>query len=118
MKYILLVVYLLLSSSGLLFIKSGTSNLAVTLGPADLSMQLGYHLLIGFVLYVTSFLLSLWLMKQFALSYLYPIGVGVGNLIICLSSVLIFKEHITGLSWIGILFVCIGAVCINLGRGQ
>ncbi len=117
MLIFLFCLYIALSSSGMLMIKMGTSGTAFSSAGGVLNVSLNVKLLIGIVLYVFSFILSMVLMSQMNLSVLYPLGAGLLNLIICLFSVFVLKEAITVPQWIGIALIAAGVVLMNF-RGR
>ncbi|GMO27003.1 MAG: SMR family transporter [Termitinemataceae bacterium] len=116
MSYFLFAAYLLISLTGLMFLKQGSKYLSVSWTNPVLNLNIGAHLIIGCALYGVSFIISLFVMKRFDLSYYYPIAVGVGNVLVSLASMFVFKEHIPFFSWIGILLVCAGVALINFGK--
>lgn len=115
-SYFLFAVYLLISLTGLMFLKQGSNNLSFSFSNSIFNLTLGYPLVIGVIFYGVSFVLSLFVMKRFDLSYYYPISVGVGNVLVSIASVLVFKEHISVFSWIGIALVTAGITLINVGK--
>jgi len=68
--------------------------------------------IIGFLLYMFSALLWLWILQNADLSFAYPM-LSTAYVLIVLSSKFILKEHVPLIRWIGVIVVCIGIFLIS-----
>lgn len=114
MKIIMLSIYLLLTTSGLVLMKLGgnTGALIIKSGTLDFSMSLISCL--GFVCYIGSFLIFTRLVNMFNLSYIYPISAGIVQILTLVASYFILKEPISVQGIIGAVIIIIGIVIMNI----
>lgn len=113
MSIVIFVIYLIASVSGMLLVKIGAeaTNLGVNQGVIGLNMP--WYSIVGMLLYIISFLLWMVLLNSHNLSYIYPISMGLSQALILIVAVLVLKEEIAPVQWIGIVVVLIGVVLIN-----
>lgn len=116
MQYLLIVVYLILTVAGLVFMKLGGNpgTLAVKDGTITLGMSIVSG--IGFVCYLGSFLLFTRIVVMFDLSYIYPIVTGVVQILTLIASAVVFKEHMSIQSVIGAIMIIIGIIIMNFKK--
>jgi len=115
MKVILVIIYLILTVSGVILMKKGgnAGKIAITAGEFNLSISLISCL--GFLCYIGSFLLYTRIVMMFDnLSYITPICTGLAQIMTILGAWLILKEQLTGLTIGGIALVIAGIVVMNL----
>lgn len=113
----IILIYVMLSVSGLLLLKIGTTkafNLSIANGNVNISFNV--ILLIGTCFYVMSFVTSLIAMRAIDLSIFYPISAGLGYILVCLLSHFVLKENISRRQLIGILFILVGVIFMNLRK--
>lgn len=113
MFYILFILYLVLTSCGLLYIKLGGQSTSASITNSIFSIQLDFRLIIGLICYVLSFLLYTIILQKRDLSYIYPISAGIINIISVLMGVIILKEKISTSGIVGIAAIVIGVVLLN-----
>jgi len=89
-------------------------NVPLTIGIFNLHVS--PKLLIGFVFYVCSFLLSVFIISRMKPSVFYPVGTGSLLLLTCLFSHFFLKERIGSTQLIGIVLILAGVIVINLKR--
>lgn len=117
LKMIGLILYVLLSASGLTLIKIGTRRCtSFLINSKGFSLQLNWILLIGMLVYIISFLTSMLVMKNMNLSIFYPLSAGLIYVIICVLSYFFLKEEITMNQWVGMGIIFVGIIIMNLGR--
>lgn len=114
MFYLLFCCYLLLSSLGLLFLKLGGSGTNLSLDSHTFSLVMSYRLLIGLFFYVCSFLLFTFILQKRDLSWIYPLGAGIMNIVVVVMGVAVLKEKITITGAVGVAFVIVGIVLMSL----
>jgi len=114
-KYILTMVYVIFTTSGLYLMKLGGDNLSFSLKDG-INFHLGYITFFGFLCYLISFLLWQKLLITFDLSYIVPIVTGITQIIILAIGIILFKEKINVMGIIGVILVIIGIVLMVFGR--
>lgn len=116
-KYVLCIVYILFSVSGLTLIKIGS------LQPLDKSiivpiidLNLSKATLGGILCYGISFCLYLGVISKFDLGLIIPLLGGIINIAILLISFFILKEQLTYNVVLGAVIIIIGIVIMNLNN--
>lgn len=114
-KYILCVVYLFFSVSGLTLFKVGSMQEGGLTIPL-VNVVLSKWSLIGMVCYGFSFLIYLCVISKFDLGVIIPIIGGVINILILAVSYFILKENLSTWSIVGAIIISIGIVIMNIGK--
>ncbi len=116
MQYVLIVVYLVLTVAGLVFMKLGGNpgSLAVKDGTITLGMSVVSG--IGFICYLCSFLLFTRIVVMFDLSYIYPIVTGIVQILTLVASAVVFKENMSMQSVIGAVIIIVGIIIMNFKK--
>lgn len=116
MQYVLIVVYLILTVAGLVFMKLGGNpgSLAVKDGTITLGMSVVSG--IGFICYLCSFLLFTRIVVMFDLSYIYPIVTGIVQILTLVASAVVFKENMSMQSIIGAIIIIAGIIIMNFKK--
>ena len=118
MKFILIIAYLFLTVSGLVFMKLGGNPGSFALKDGTITLGMSVISGIGFVCYLCSFLLFTRIVVMFDLSYIFPIVTGIVQVLTLVASALVFKENITMQSAIGAGIIIIGIIVMNLKEIQ
>lgn len=113
MKFILVVIYLILTLSGLILMKKGGNpgSISITDGTANFGISLVSFA--GLFCYLCSFLLFTRIVVMFDLSYIMPLCTGIVQILTLVAAKVIFKENITLTGIIGASLVIIGIVVMN-----
>ena len=112
-----LIIYVCLSATALTLIKLGLGkDSTLLLDKGGFSLSLSWMLVLGAVLYVLSFLLSMVVMKGMNLSLFYPLSAGLIYIAVCVLSFLVLKEKITTTQLIGMIVILAGIVIMNLKK--
>ncbi|MFD0676224.1 MULTISPECIES: DMT family transporter [unclassified Paenibacillus] len=90
------------------------NNVDLSLLKSNIFLLVNYKLIIGTILYITSFLSWFVILSRNELSFIYPIIVGLGYICIILLSILFLKESITLYKMLGITLILIGVIIISL----
>ena len=114
MRYILIGVYLVLTLSGLIFMKMGGNSGSLALNDGTINFSINWISAIGFVCYLGSFLLFTKLIIMFDLSYIMPLVTGIVQIGTLIASKIVFKEIITIQGLIGASIIIIGIIVMNL----
>ena len=114
MRYLLVGVYLVLTLSGLIFMKLGGNSGSLALNEGTINFSINWISAIGFVCYLGSFLLFTKLVIMFDLSYIMPLVTGVVQIATLVASKVVFKELITTQGLIGAIIIIVGIIVMNL----
>ncbi len=114
MKYLLIPVYLLLTTSGLIFMKLGANPGTLNFKDGVISASMSSVSAIGFICYICSFLLFTRLVVMFDLSWIYPLTAGIVQVLTLLASYFIFKENISTFGLVGTILVIVGIIVMNI----
>ena len=114
-NYLLAAGYVICSTSGIIFMKLGGDSLKLSAGNIW-SIQMNWKTLVGFLLYIISFLLWQRLVVKFDLSVMVPILTGLVQVVVLVSGILIFKETHSIVSTIGAVMVIAGIVVMAIAN--
>ena len=114
MKYLLIVIYMFFTTSGLTFMKLGGDSLKLGLKDG-FSLSMGWKTFVGFMLYIVSFLLWQKLLVKYDLSVMVPIVTGIIQIIILIIGYTVFKESFNVISLIGALIIVVGIIVLAYG---
>ena len=113
MKFVLVILYLILTLSGLILMKKGgnpgsfsTENGVINFGISSIS-------LLGLLCYLCSFVLFTRIVIMFDLSYIMPLTTGIVQVLTLVASKVVFKENISTTGIIGASLVIIGIIIMN-----
>lgn len=112
-----IIIYALLSATGLVLLKLGTGNkLDLQVCKEGITISVNYMLIVGMVFYILSFIVSLIIMRTTDLSYFYPLSIGMAYIIVCIMSYWVLGENISKQKLIGMLVILVGVIIMNLQR--
>ena len=115
--YIIFAVYILLSAGALTLIKLGANSASqLSIDGGVFSMKIGLMMLVGLVLYIVSFLLSLSLISSFNLSYYYPLSAGAIYVVVALFASVFLRERMSAAQYVGMALILAGIVLMNLKK--
>lgn len=110
--YVLLVLAIILNSTGGILMKIGSNNVSFGQGESLIktiqTMMTNWQLIIGIGLYGTSFVVSTLVYTKIPLNIAYPIILAGTLILVTISSVLLLKEGFTGWQLFGSIFLIIG----------
>lgn len=112
-KIVLVIVYMLLSVSGLVLMKYGGNTGTISVKEGNFNFGMSLISMLGFVCYIASFLLYTRIVVMFDLSYITPICTGIIQVLILAASYAVFKEEISKTGLIGAAIVIIGIIIMN-----
>jgi multidrug transporter EmrE-like cation transporter len=116
---LLIVLYLLLSTTGLLLIKAGLNQFhfeSQTLDEYRRLVKYAYHhpeFILGFFLYIFSFLSWLILLSKRQLTTIFPLTIGLSYASIIITSLLFLREEINLFKLIGIILIGAGILFVT-----
>ena len=114
LRILLVCVYMLLSVSGIVLIRAGSGRTALSLADGLFQLKLDAFTLGGMCCYVVSFLMFMYILSLYKLSYIVPITTGIVQVLILLAAVIVFREKITTVNLVGVLVVISGIVLMNI----
>jgi multidrug transporter EmrE-like cation transporter len=114
MKILLIIIYVVLTLSGLVLMKKGGNPGKVSISKKDINLSMSPVSALGFVCYLCSFLLFTKIVVMFDLSYIMPIVTGVVQVMTLVVANIVFKEKIDKKAIIGASLVILGIVVMNL----
>lgn len=115
MDKILVAIYLVLTVSGLALVKAGSSGGVLLSKVGDKFVwNISMLTVLGLVCYGASFVLLMWLVSKFDLSYIIPITTGIGQVLIFAIAIFFFKEQFTYVKLIAIGLIIIGVVLLQM----
>lgn len=112
----LILVSVFLGAIGQVLVKYGASALELNFAgkyliPSIISILKNVPVMCGIISYGVSFLLWIKVLSKVELSYAYPM-VSIGYILIMFFSYFIFKENISLMRLLGVLFIIIGVVLV------
>ena len=116
MQYVLILVYLVLTVAGLVFMKLGGNPGTLALKDGTITLGMSVVSGIGFVCYLCSFLLFTRIVVMFDLSYIYPIVTGIVQILTLIASAVVFKEQMSVQAVIGAILVIVGIIIMNFKK--
>ena len=114
MKIILVIIYLILTVSGLVLMKKGGNPGSILAKDGNITLGMSLVSLLGLICYICSFLIYTRIVVMFDLSYIMPICVGIIQIAILVASYLVLKEEISKQGIIGASLIIIGIIVMNL----
>lgn len=117
MKYLLLVLYVFFSVSGVALVKMGSSgDVALSITQSYLSVKVSWLTIVGLCFYVISFLLYMVLISKNDITYLIPITTALVFLATMATGVILFKESMNIWQIIGSAMIMFGVLIGNLAK--
>src|SRR5574344_900629 len=113
-KSILVVIYVILTLSGLVLMKFGGNTGTFCFKSSSFEFTMSFISLLVFFCYIGSFLLFTNIVVKFDLSYIMPITAGIIQVLTLLCGYVIFKEQISINGIIGVALVIIGIIVMNI----
>ncbi|MDR2766393.1 MAG: EamA family transporter [Holosporaceae bacterium] len=112
-KILLILMQVTINSAAQVALKKGvaTVNFGQPLWPLALSLLTNPYIFGGAFIFVVAFLLWLYLLSLFDLSFLYPAS-SLGFVITSVAGWLFFAEAITWSRGVGIVLILLGVMCI------
>lgn len=116
LKMILYIItYAVLSAIALLCLKiSATKGLGVSYENGGFIIKINIYLIIGLVLYILTFLLSLYIMRTADISFFYPTSIGIVYVLVCVMGIWVLKETVTIQQVVGMTMILMGVIMINV----
>ncbi|RSU07891.1 hypothetical protein CBF30_01235 [Vagococcus entomophilus] len=110
---ILFIIYVVLSSLGLILFKMGSKSLSILFQGHLFTASLSLTMIAGIICYLVSFLLWLVIVNKSQLSYIYPMSIAFINIAILLGSHFFLGEPISIRGVIGIIVIIVGIIIMK-----
>lgn len=114
MKIILVIVYLILTTLGVVLMKKGGNPGSLALEESTLKFGISIVSAIGLLCYICSFLLYTRIVVMFDLSYIVPICTGIVQILTLIAAAIVFKEQFHWNNVLGASAVIIGLILMNI----
>ena len=112
--WLIFAIYVLMSATGLFLIKTGTETTSLVLENSIFNFQLSVRLIVGFIVYVVSFLLSVYVISKMKLTVFYPTATGVMLVLTSLLGYFFLKEQIGVSHLVGMGLIMAGVIVLNI----
>ncbi len=111
---LLILVYLLCSTSGLVFVRLGANTTQLAIKSGMMNMSISLYTIGGFALYACSFILWMVLLQRFRLSFLSPIVSGASYICVLLAAFFVLHESINKMQLAGAVVILVGIILMNI----
>lgn len=108
--WICLSIYILASAMGMVLIKKGGSNTSITFSKSLFGFQITWVMIVGILFYLVSFVLWMYILQLFKLTYISPVAYGMTYIFIMLFSRIFLGETINKNQIIGVVMIVAGIV--------
>lgn len=114
---ILIVVYIILTIAGVVLFKLGTQkDFLVSIATGVFTLKISLMSIIGLVCYLCSFLMYMFLISKFDLTYIVPVTTGIVQVATFVLAIMIFKESITVSKVVATGLILIGVILLNIKK--
>ncbi len=115
MEIVIIAIYLMLSTGGLVLIKLGANTVSLGIKQGIFNCSISLVSILGLICYIGSFLIFTFvIVKKFDLTYIMPIVTGISQAIVILAGLFVFKEQISNWGIVGIVLVILGIIFLNI----
>ena len=114
MKIVMIILYLILTVSGLVLMKVGGNPGTISVENGNFNFGINLISALGFICYICSFLIFTRIEVRFDLSYIMPICTGIVQIATLVASYLVFKEEMSIQGVVGASLVIIGIIVMNI----
>ena len=111
---LLFIIYVILSSSGLILFKLGSLNPNLNINILDISIAFSIKSIIGILCYGCSFVLWMIIVSRMNLTVAMPLSVAIVNTLVLIGSCVFLKEKVTLVQGIGIFIIIFGVSLISI----
>ncbi len=105
-----LLIYVLASAMGMVLMKKGGHDTQFTLSKSVFGFQITWMMIFGIIFYIVSFLLWMYILQLFNLTYISPVAYGITYIFIMIFSRIFLGEHINKTQIIGVALIICGII--------
>ena len=114
---ILIAVYIILTIAGVVLFKLGTQkDFLVSIATGVFTLKISLMSIIGLVCYLCSFLMYMFLISKFDLTYIVPVTTGIVQVATFVLAIIIFKESVTVSKVVATGLILIGVILLNIKK--
>ena len=114
---ILIAVYIILTIGGVVLFKLGTQkDFLVSIATGVFTLKISLMSIIGLVCYLCSFLMYMFLISKFDLTYIVPVTTGIVQVATFVLAIIIFKESVTVSKVVATGLILIGVILLNIKK--
>ena len=114
---ILIVFYIILTIAGVVLFKLGTQkDFLVSIATGVFTLKISLMSIIGLVCYLCSFLMYMFLISRFDLTYIVPVTTGIVQVATFVLDIIIFKESVTVSKGVATGLILIGVILLNIKK--
>lgn len=116
-QWILLMFYVICTVGGLILFKYGANqNFAVGFVNKSLNININIFSIIGLVLYLCSFVLYMFVLSKYDITYIMPIISVFTTIGIYFLAIIVLNEAFSWYRFIGTVVILGGAMLVNMGK--
>ena len=115
-SYLLVAIYVISGSLGMVLIKKGGLSCNFGVNDKGFSIKFSWVFLIGLLAYVISFLLWIYILQVFTITYISPVVYGMVFISVAILSYYILGAQITKQQIIGATFIVAGILIASIGN--
>jgi len=116
-NWILLALYVVCTVGGLILFKYGSNQKFVfEISHHAVNISINFYSIIGLILYVCSFILYIFVLSKFEITYIIPIISMFTTIGIYFLSIIVLNEPFNWFRLIGALIIVLGAFIVNVGK--
>jgi len=117
MNIIFPILYIICTVAGLILYKYGaTKEFGVLFENGNLSIKINIISIIGLALYLISFLLYIFILPKYDITFIIPIVSTITSILIFVLSISFLKEPSSAIKWIGFVIMTIGVIIVNFKK--
>ena len=114
---ILILVYIILTIAGVVLFKLGTQkDFLVSIATGIFTLKISLISIIGLVCYLCSFLMYMFLISKFDLTYIVPVTTGIVQVATFVLAIMIFKESVAVSKVVATGLILIGVILLNIKK--
>ena len=114
---ILIVFHIILTIAGVVLFKLGTQkDFLVSIATGVFTLKISLMSIIGLVCYLCSFLMYMFLISRFDLTYIVPVTTGIVQVATFVLAIIIFKESVTVSKGVATGLILIGVILLNIKK--
>lgn len=114
-SYLLFLIYVLASSLGMVLIKKGGGFSKIIINKHNFGLNISWIFAIGILLYLFSFILWIFILQRFPITYISPIAYGLTFIFIAIFSYLFLQSTITKSQLISAIIIILGITIGTIG---
>ena len=115
---ILIIIFLITSTIGLLLLKSGMKSFDIDFQSVlgNFKIVINLKLIVGLLIYIISFLTWIVILARKELSFIYPIIIGLSYIAITCTAIIILHESLSVAKVMAIILICCGIIILIINQ--